>query len=195
MQNLIIKYVLKYLLTLGGGALVTHGVVTNTQWTQFTGVGLTIAMAVFHWYEDHKAAVTAGKVPAPALSPKQVTAGITAALLAILAFPALLVGCSTITQHGYVFAETTRTLGIHMVTTTTTTGTPEVDLGWASQTLYFLPTATNGTTFTSPSVAANFGAANSASTLSTEITESFASGNYGIGQGSNNWGSVPTLPK
>lgn len=67
-----------------------------------------------------------------------------ACMLLATIIAALLTGCMTAVKQGDIVAVTTRFVGIRVQMTTTSTGTPEIWAGAGSQTVYYIPTSTNG---------------------------------------------------
>ena len=105
--------------------------------------------------------------------------------ICILTAAVLLTGCTSIinTPQGKIVSVTTRTIGLRVVATTTTTATPEVDFGYAATTVVLAPTSTNGVIY-SPNFANTFDFSKSA-TLALGLDETFSSGSdqtYTAGQ-------------
>lgn len=109
--------------------------------------------------------------------------------LAILA-----VGCtSQAIKSGDIVSITERNFGVHVASVSSSTGSPDVMLGFNSTTIQFTPTVTNGT-IASPTYANSFKIGQAAVPFTFDVDENIASGNVQIGPATNTV-STPIVPK
>jgi len=117
--------------------------------------------------------------------------------MACLAAP-FLTGCVSATQNGDIISVTDRGFGLKITATSATTQTPEIWLGFISQTVSLIPTIhstnTNGVpVILSPNFGSTFQLDNTLNPFGFGTIESQASGNYQTDAGTNAT-SEPVVP-
>jgi hypothetical protein len=180
--NSLIRSALKVV----GAALMAHGL-TNTATIinspDVLGLLLTLAgLLASHW--QHAANTPGPKTPL-------------AALIIVGASLALGTGCTSIinTPAGKAVSISQRVLGIQ-IAQSPTTQTPELQMGFVSSVIVFLPTSTNGPVAV-PNVANSFDIGENGA-LDTSVSENVASGNMATFEpGATNSAptTAPAIPK